>query len=155
MHQYRIRYKGWFIMGTKMPIIYDTFLSKISDYKFLNMEKIVVEEELLRYFKSARAKFYKCKKDLNFLNESNPIELKDELTFYEQEIIVKLMLVEYLTPLIMSSEILKQSLSDKDFKIYSQANHLKELGLLYRQIQREANKMITEYSYMGMTGYEG
>lgn len=142
-------------MGTKMSTIYDTFLSKISDYKYLTMNQIDAEIEFLKYFKSARAKFYKCKTSTKFIDESNPMELEGELTPYEQEIITKLMLVEYITPLIMSSEILRQSLSDKDFKIYSQANHLRELNLLYRLLQKEASKMITEYSYMGMVGYDG
>lgn len=74
--------------------------------------------------------------------------IETELTPYEIEVIVKLMIVEQLKPIVLSSEVLKQSLSDKDFKIYSQANQLRELNLLYRLIQKEANKMITEYSFI-------
>lgn len=140
---------------TNLSDIYDIFLSKISDYNLVNLLPEEVDEELLGYFKSARTKFYKCKKDKD---GNDRLELSEDdtkvtgkLTYYEMEILVKLMLVEYMTPILLSSEVLKQGLSDKDFKIYSQANQLRELNLLYRLLQKEANKMITEYTYMGMT----
>jgi len=134
---------------TKLSDIYDVFLSKISDYNLVALGQEEVDEELLGYFKSARAKFYKCKKDTTLTEDETAIV--DELNPYEIEVFVKLMLVEYMTPIMLSSEVVKQGLSDKDFKIYSQANQLRELNLLYRLLKREANKMITEYSYIGMT----
>jgi hypothetical protein len=140
---------------TNLSEIYDIFLSKISDYNLVNLLPEEVEEELLGYFKSARTKFYKCKKDKDGNDRlklsDDDTEVTGDLTYYEMEILVKLMLVEYMTPILLSSEVLKQGLSDKDFKIYSQANQLRELNLLYRLLQKEANKMITEYTYMGMT----
>jgi hypothetical protein len=134
---------------TNLSEVYDMFLSKISDYNIANLLETELNEELLMYFKSARTEFHKCKNSLD-LDESETIIVGD-LTPYEIKIIVKLMIVEYMTPIMLSSEIVKQSLSDKDFKIHSQANHLRELTLLYRLLQKEAEKMITKYSYMGMT----
>jgi|SRR5690606_17270809 len=74
-----------------------------------------------------------------------------KLMDFEIDILTHLMLVEYMKPQLIATEVMKQSLSDKDFKIYSQANQLRELNLLYRLIQREAKTMITEYTYMGLT----
>lgn len=73
------------------------------------------------------------------------------LTDFEIDILTALMLVEYMRPQLIATEVMKQSLSDKDFRIYSQANQLRELNLLYRLLQREAKVMITEYTYVGMT----
>lgn len=139
---------------TPITDIYEVFLQKISDYSFLS--KFVTEEELdeelFGYFKSARAKFYKCKNSLKTVkNDLDETEIEGDLTPYEIEVIVKLMLVEYMTPQVLNSEVIKQSLSDKDFRIYSQANQLRELNLLYRLMQKEATKMITEYTFIGMT----
>jgi hypothetical protein len=141
-------------MNTKLSELYEIFLSKISDYSFLDpaLTEEELNEELFEYFKSARTKFYKCKQSLNTVEDSlGELEFEVQLTGYELEILTHLMLVEYLKPQILSSEVLKQSLSDKDFKIYSQANQIRELNLLYRLLQKEANKMITEYSFIGMT----
>lgn len=134
--------------------LYDTFLSKISDYSFLNqnLTQQDIDEELFSYFKSARAKFYKCKQSLNtVVDEYGETLIESDLSPYETEVVVTLMIVEYMKPHVLSSEVMKQSLSDKDFRIYSQANHLRELNLVYRMFQKEAGKMITEYGYIGMT----
>ena len=74
------------------------------------------------------------------------------LTEMEKGILTHLMIVEHLKPQVLSSEVLRPSLSDKSFKIYSQANHLRELNLLYRLFQKECNKMITEYTYLDLEG---
>lgn len=152
---------------TYLSELYDSFLSSIFDYSFVDMgsddeeRDKDLEEELFQYFKKARSKFYKCKQRLDVLEDSNGEKyfgyndgdeiVEVTLTGFEIDILTHLMLVEYLKPQILSSEVLKQVLSDKDFKIYSQANQLRELNLLYRLLQREARKMITEYGYMGMT----
>lgn len=141
-------------MATSLSEIYDVFLSKISDYSFLSPDVTAqeIDEELFGYFKSAKTKFHKCKNSLNTrMNELGEQEVESDLTDYEIEVIAKLMIVEYMTPQILSTEVIKQSLSDKDFKIYSQANQLRELKELYKLLQKEARKMITEYSYLGMT----
>lgn len=134
--------------------IYDAFLSKVSDYSFLepSLTQADIEDELFGYFRSARTKFYRCKQSLvTEVDISGDIFIKSVLTPYEIEVLITLMIVEYMKPQVLSSEVLKQSLSDKDFKIYSQANQLRELNLLYRMFRTEAVKMITEYSYMEMT----
>ena len=74
-----------------------------------------------------------------------------QLTDFEIAIITHLMLVEYMKQQLLATDVIKQSLSDKDFRIYSQANQLREINLLYRLLQRESRQMITEYTYMGMT----
>lgn len=135
---------------TELSTIYDSFLSMISDYRFFKISPEALEDELFVYFKKARAKFYKCKKKLSISKDDNSL-IEDELSDYEIEVITNLMLVEYMKPIIISSEIVKQSMSDKDFKVYSQANQLRELNLLYKMLRAEANKMINEYTYMGMT----
>lgn len=142
--------------------IYDYFLSSISDYTILNKSDYEIEEDLYVYFKKARAKFYKCRNKLDIMVDENDnkyfghinsqgIKVDTGVTDFEKLIITHLMIVEYLKPLVLSTEVIKQSLSDRDFKIYSQANQLRELSLLYRNFKKESGKMITEYSYMGMT----
>lgn len=131
---------------TNLEEINDIFLSKIADYRLLRMSPEQIENTLLDFFKSARAKFYRCKKNLAVVDKV----IQDELTYYEIEVLVNLMLVEYITPQLLSSENMKQSLSDKDFKIYSQANQLREIRLLLESTERRANKMILDYTYFGL-----
>jgi hypothetical protein len=133
---------------TSLEKLYDIFLSKITDYRLLDMMESEINEQLFSYFESARAKFYRCKKNLEV--DLGLMEIQDDLTYFEIEILVSLMLVEHITPQLLSSENLKQSLSDKDFKIYSQANQLREIRLLLEGLERKANKMITEYTFFDL-----
>lgn len=135
---------------TYLTELYELFLSKVSDYGFLKITEEELEEDLLGYLKSATAKFYKCKSSLKVIEEDGVKRFEDELHPFELEILTTLMLVEYLKPQVLSSEVLKQSLSDKDFKIYSQANQLQQLNLTYRMLRMEAGKLITEYTYFGL-----
>lgn len=175
-----------------------------------------IEDDLYGYFKSARARFYRCRSNLNILDDANGIKFfgyrkdtihqirKDKdtngniivldtleaialeydvsidivktrnsisddaelanrrtlyitdalhkvtLTSFEIEVLVNLMLVEHIKPQLISSENLKQSLSDKDFKIYSQANQLREIRLLLEKLQKDTNKMIVEYTFFDL-----
>ena len=131
---------------TSLDELNKIFLSKITDYRLLAMTDEEIKEDLLGYFKSARAKFYRCKNDLTIVGE----EINSDLTYFEIEVLVNLMLVEHITPNLLSSENLKQSLSDKDFKVYSQANQLREIRLLLEGLERKASKMITEYTFFDL-----
>jgi hypothetical protein len=138
---------------TKMEEIYDSFLSKISDYSFLSdtITEQDINEELFAYFKTARTKFYRCNNPLDTVeDELGDLEFTVDLHPMEIEVLTVLMIVEYLKPQMITSETLKQSLSDKDFKIYSQASQLREIRLLYQAMKTEANKLITEYTYLGL-----
>lgn len=138
------------VLKTNISEVYDNFQSKISDYSLIaeNITDEDIEEEFFGYFDSARTKFLKCKNDLFTISNDGDFNMK--LHPYEIEIITTLMLAEYMKPQIYASEILKQSLSDKDFKIYSQASQLRELSLLYRNTKKEADKMMTKYTYFGL-----
>lgn len=138
---------------TRVEEIYEDFLSRISDYSFLSnkLTDEEIREDLYAYLKVAIRKFYRCKHSLEIAD--SPLEgqvFVEELEPFEIEVLVSLMVVAYLKPQILSSETMKQSLSDKDFKIYSQANQLRELRLLYNVLRAESNKMITEYTYIGL-----
>lgn len=137
---------------TNLHELYDIFLSNITDYRILALNPEEINDTLYGYFKSARAKFYRCKKDLSVVKNDLTGEefISDELSYFEMEILANLMLVAHITPQLLSSENLKQSLSDKDFKIYSQANQLREIRLLLEGLASKAKRMITEYTFFGL-----
>lgn len=122
------------------------FLNKISDYSFLTLTDVEIDNILSMYMKSAITKFGECKQDLSLrddvLKQFN-IDLEDG----ELEILATLMIVEWLTPKIHTGELLRQKLGDKEYKIYSQANHLKEVRELRDAMKEESENLIMDYSY--------
>jgi hypothetical protein len=136
---------------TKVSELYDSFLSKISDYTFISMSRTdnEVEEELFGYLKSAIRKFQRrCRQDLTIGEDTDGDKaFLSTLTYEEEDVLVAIMLVEYLKPQVLSSDTIRQNMSDKDFQVYSQANHLRELGLVYRQFRGEARALLLEYGF--------
>jgi len=136
---------------TPVAELYEIFTSRISDYSFISPLRTDddVEEELYGYLKNAKRQFRrKCKQDLTIETDDQDEKFfVSELTDLELDILATLMLVEYLKPKVLSSDTLRQNMSDKEFQTYSQANHLRELGLTYRLFRAEATALVSEYQY--------
>lgn len=133
-------------MATPYSNIYSRFLNKVTDYSFLNQTTEEMENGFKGWMDSAIVHFRRCKKDL--FNADNTLEqFNEDLTPEEQEIIALLMIVEYLSPKLITADLLKQTVNSKDFKLYSQANHIKEIRELRNMIKKDASQMMMEYSY--------
>ncbi|OAO82585.1 hypothetical protein [Anoxybacillus flavithermus] len=133
-------------MATPFSEIYGRVYNKISDYSFLNLTQNEVEDILESYLLSSIVKFKKCKKDLSNRDQALK-QFNEDLTDEEKEILATLMCVEYLTPKLITSELLKQKLSTKDYQLYSQANQIKEIREVRDKMKSEANQMMISYSY--------
>lgn len=136
---------------TYVEDLYDLFMTKISDYTLISEDRMdsEVDEELFGYLRAACRTFQrKCKQDLTIISDEEGLQhFVSPLSILEEDVIVALMMVEYLKPQVLSSDTIRQNMSDKDFQVYSQANHLRELGLMYRLFRSEARVLLTEYEY--------
>ncbi|MBL4950990.1 hypothetical protein JK635_01890 [Neobacillus sp. YIM B02564] len=74
-------------------------------------------------------------------------QFNNDLTDEEKEILSILMIVEYLTPKLLTDELLKQTLNSKDYYLSSQANHIKEIRELRDKYQQEANSLMILYTF--------
>jgi hypothetical protein len=131
---------------TSYSEIYQRFLNKISDYDFLNLSEEEVESIMKNYLKSAIVWFTSCRQDLSARDETLE-QFNSTLTDEEIEILTTLMIPEWLKPRINTTENLKQHMSTKDFQMFSQANHLKELKDLKKDSVKEAQQLMSRYSY--------
>lgn len=140
-------------MSTKITRVYNSFLQKISDYKFLD-DKEYVESILYGYYVTASAEFIQCPKDLSTNADEEDILpdvvlIKSDLNNLEVEILAMLMIVEYFKQIMIRNETLEQALSDSDFKILSQANQINQLKDFYKEIKRETAVKVTKYTFAG------
>jgi hypothetical protein len=132
-------------MTTPYENIYARFTPKITDFNFANLMDAEVEEYFETFLKSSIIKFRYCDK-LSDRDETLK-QFNKDLTDEEQEILSILMSVEYLTPKLLTDELLKQTLSSKDYSLYSQANHIKEIRELRNKYQQEANNLMILYTF--------
>lgn len=141
-------------MATPFEEIYDYFLSKVTDYDFASFSSMELEDEFEKYLRSAVIKFFSAD-STRLTRDFNTKEFTNDLTDLEKEIISLLMIVEYLNPKIYATENMKQFLASREYKIYSQANHLLKMIDLKNHTRAEANHLMSQYSYQdGITGME-
>ena len=133
-------------MATPFSDVYERFLSKVNDYDYINLEQEDLEDILKGYLISAITMFRKCKKDLSD-RDSETNQFNETLDDEEIEILALGILWNYLSPKIYTGELMKQSLSSKDYKLFSQANFLKELRQLRDDTKRDMNELLVSYSY--------
>lgn len=134
-------------MATLYTEIYGSFLSKISDYSFINLTEGEIESQLFDYLRSSIPKFRNCKVDLSNRTE---FEFIEQLSDEEIEILSSLMVVEFLKPKIVSSDLYKQVMTDKEYRFYSQANHLEQLQNTYKLFKKEASDLMKAYGFGGL-----
>jgi hypothetical protein len=132
-------------MPTSYQSIYGRFTPKITDYTYLNLSDEEIEDNFETFLKSSIIKFRYCDK-LGDRDETLK-QFNKDLSEEEQEILASLMCVEFLTPKLLTDDLLKQTLNSKDYKLYSQANHVKEIRNLRDTFQKEANNLMILYTF--------
>lgn len=132
--------------ATPYTVLYDSVLSKIKDYDFLNLDQYDIYEVLRDYVRPAIVSFRICKVDLSDRDEEGfNVELNDT----EIEILANYMVVNYLdSNYIRVPLALKQSLSSKDFKVFSPANQLEKMMEVREKYRQDNETLLSRYSYI-------
>ena len=148
------------IITTPFSIIYDSFLSKITDDMYMELTELDTFRMLEELLKSAMHKFEFPRFDITNFEESciddvgtyEGVESNNEevpaiiygggrynvaLTFEEINILSTYMIVEWLGQQLASVENTRMKYSGSDFKFTSQANHMSKLLTLKKDYERE------------------
>lgn len=131
---------------TDFTLIYDKFLSKLTDFSYLNLEQEVLESDLKTRLIIALSDFTTLDESKKEYDDYSNCFIED-LNVEEQEILARLMVVNYLDKFIFSEDLLKSSLNSKDYKQYSPTNLVKELRQLKSQFQSGVYTKMNAYSH--------
>jgi hypothetical protein len=124
--------------------IYSVFQSQFSDPAFNGLS---IRDDLSKvYLINSIPKFRRCLQNLDNRDDVNA-NFNIVLTDDEKQILGNLMVLEYLSPQIVSSQLIDQVINNRDMQISSQANHLEKLLLLHEQRSKKVSKMIIDYTY--------
>jgi len=132
-------------MSTPFEKVFDSFLSKIEDDLYANLE-FDATADMTKLLNSAIVQFDFPKVDV-FDKEDSFQQFNVDLSIHEIEIISNLMKLEWVKRKLNSVRLLEQMLGDKDFRLTSQANHLKVLIDLKNETETEIKSLVTKYSY--------
>ncbi|GAV11291.1 hypothetical protein [Paenibacillus sp. NAIST15-1] len=132
--------------ATSYELIYDRFLSKITDYDLAELADDQLSNSLLKFLKSAITDFKYTDKMLSNRDDITQ-QFNFALTDLEQEILAKYMIVHWITPEILRLENIRQTLGSRDFTTYSNANMLDKLTNLKKSLINEADQDLIYYYY--------
>lgn len=139
-----------------MAVPYETFigafLSKITEFDFVNMADLERDSIVDGYMKRAISEFGKvCKYDLAATADDTArefgIDVSDQDVDELADIISEGMLVQWMKPFVYKQENLESVLNTRDFTTYSPAELLMRIGNAYATAKSDFINMVREYSY--------
>lgn len=133
-------------MAVAYSDIYGIFTNITSDYKHLNLPTDVQDTIMFGWLRSAITAFDSCKSDLSDRDDIFQ-QFNADLTDEEQDILARLMVVEWLSPKLYSIDMLQNRMTPKDWNSYSPANLLKEIRETYTLAKAEARGMVRKYAH--------
>ena len=134
-------------MSVPYDVFTDAFLSKITEYDFVNMRDFERNGLIDGYMKRAIASFRQiCKNDLSTTGEFD-VDIPDEDLDEIADIVSEGMLVQWMKPYTYKQESLESVLNTRDFTTYSPAELLMRIGNAYASARKDFTNMMREYSY--------
>ena len=136
-------------MSVPYDVFTDAFLSKITEYDFVNMRDFERNGLIDGYMKRAIASFRKiCKYDLSTTGDDIirefDVDIPDEDLDEIADIVSEGMLVQWMKPYTYKQESLESVLNTRD---YSPAELLMRIGNAYASARKDFTNMMREYSY--------
>lgn len=139
---------------TRFSVIYDSFLSKITDDMYLQLTEEDTKKLLRQLLVSAIPKFEFPRQNLDYEKYIEEVEEEDEegnivtteiegwtfvypLNLQEINILATYMIVEWLGQQLASIENVRMKYSGQDFKFTSQANHMQKILQMKKDYERE------------------
>ena len=138
-------------MATPYDIFEGAFLSKITEYDFLQVDPYDRNGSIDSYMKRSAAQFNKvCKYDLLTSDDAVrelAVDIPDADLVEIVDIVATGMVVQWLQPYMFKSENLENILNTADYSMYSPAELLLRVREVYQMAQRDFKNMIKDYSY--------
>lgn len=137
--------------------IFSIFLTKITDYSFLECDDSFIHSQMVSWLHTAsssprlRAKFG----SLIFNDELDELEFELKMPVSDSEdeefvkdVLARGMVIAWLEPQVKSVLLTAQMFGGKEEKWYAQANHLSQLQSLLAEAKTELSKILRDYGYL-------
>ena len=139
-------------MSLSYDVLTGAFLSKVSEYEFIQMDLPDRTEMIDGFMKRALTEFKRnCKYDLIGTANDETREFGADIADGDLDELVDIisdgMLVQWMKPFVYKQELLENLLNTRDFSTYAPGNLLMRVGEAYAKAQRDYTQKIREYSY--------
>lgn len=133
-------------MGTAFSDIYDLFFLMVDDYRLTesyNDPLLGVEGLLEGWLVLSVAQFDICNQSLAYDDEEK--QFTENLTIQNQSILAKMMNILWLKKLVQDVTQMNLHITDREFKIFAEANNLEKKNDFYQVSREELSQMLVEY----------
>jgi hypothetical protein len=134
--------------GTKFADIFDLFMVTIKDWRIQSLfESSVVDFEnyLSGFLILAIPEFNVCDQSLEY--DLSKREFMVSLSEENKTILAQLMMQFWLTKEVQDVNQMNLHLQDRDFKVYSESQNLREKSFHLDKVKEYNSQLITRYSY--------
>ena len=137
--------------------IFSMFLSKITDYSFLEYDENFIRGRMVSWLHSSassprlRAKFstFVLNDDEAVLSFSLRSSVSDEYDCdFVANVIALAMVISWLEPEVKNVLLTKQLLTGGDEKFFAQANHISQLEQMLMATKNEFKNILRDYGYL-------
>lgn len=137
--------------------IFSMFLSKITDYSFLEYDESFIRGQMVSWLHSSsssprlRSKFSEFSLDdeetvLSF-SLKNSIDEQSDCDFVA-DVLARAMVIAWLEPEVKNVLLTKQLLTGSEEKFYAQANHISQLEQMLNTAKAEFKNILRDYGYL-------
>ena len=139
-------------MSVSYDLFTETFLSKITEYDFINLPDEDRTEIVDGYMKRAVSEFNRiCKYDLSSTADDTSRQFNTDIPENEideiVDIISEAMIIQWLKPYLYKQELLENALNTRDFSTFSPEALLNRVKDLYKETCKKVKQDMREYSY--------
>lgn len=137
--------------------IFSMFLSKITDYSFLEYDESFIRGQMVSWLHSSsssprlRAKFSTFTLNdeetvLSFALKNSAGEQSD--CDFVADVLARAMVIAWLEPEVKNVLLTKQLLTGSEEKFYAQANHISQLEQMLNTAKTEFKNILRDYGYL-------
>lgn len=135
-------------MGTSLSEVYDLFMQKVTDYRLIDLfdtSEPDFENYLQAFLEYAIADFTICDQSLNYsdVTKEFPVVLSRE----NKIVLATLMAKHWLQKNVNDITQMNLHVTDRDFKIASEAQNLREKVAHLNSTKEECSQLLIDYSY--------
>lgn len=135
-------------MGTYINEIYDLFMQLVTDYRLIelfNTSESDFETYLEVWLQNAIFDFNNCNQNLEY--DENTKTFSETLTRENKLILANLMMKYWATKNVNDITQMNLHVTDRDFKLFSEAQNLREKQAHLNNIKETCSQMLIDYSY--------
>ena len=137
--------------------IFSIFLSKITDYSFLEYDESFIRGQMVHWLHSSsssprlRTKFseFTLNDEEAVLSFSLKHSVSEQSDYdFVTDVLARAMVIAWLEPEVKNVLLTKQLLTSSEEKFYAQANHLSQLEQMLTSAKTELKNILRDYGYL-------